>query len=250
MHAFVRNGREMTSKGRGRARGWVVAACAATLACGSTAGSSAGFPGDDGTGSTPATSGSGDDGGGVQAAPTFASGDDGGSGVLFTGDASGPATGGSNCQPGTYTGAFKTHVTNDAGGILGLFAALFSLDWDGTISVALQGTATTQQNGEFAYTTLTIAPGATMSGADQYGGHFSATLSGQLDCTTGRFTGSISNGSYVYQGDAGSIAMSGDFSATYDGSTNPPSLRDGQLSVGSPQLATTGASGTWQATKQ
>jgi hypothetical protein len=237
----------MTIEGHGRARGWIVAACAAALACGTTASSGTGFPGNDGTAST--VTAPGDDGSDAQATATFATGDDGGAGLLFAGDASGPV-GGSNCQPGTYTGTFKTHVTNDAGGLLGLFASLFSFDWDGTISITLQGTATTQQNGEFSYTTLTIAPGATMSGSDQYGGHFGATLSGQLDCTTGRFTGTISNGTYSYQYDAGSLSMSGDFSATYDGSTNPPSLSNGQLDVGSPQLPTTAAVGTWSATRQ
>jgi hypothetical protein len=217
------------------------------LACGGGSGSSDGFAND----GTPVATGSGDDGGDGQASNVgFGSGDDGGSSTaLFTGDASGGPVGASNCQPGTYTGTFKTHVVNDAGGLLGLFSAFFSLDWDGSITVTLQGTATTQQNGEFSYTTLTIAPGATMSGTDTYGGHFSATLSGQLDCTTGAFTGTISNGSYVYQGDAGSVSMDGTFSATYSAGS-PPSLANGQLGVGSPQMPGTGASGTWSATKQ
>jgi hypothetical protein len=154
------------------------------------------------------------------------------------------------CEPGTYSGMFTTTVTTDAG----LFPSLLSFNWTGTLSIALVGhvTQTQSANGEnftVAAPVLTIAPGAMLSGADNFGGHFISGLSGQLDCPTKMLTGTLSNGVYEYPGDAGSIVMQGTLSGTYDG-TKPPTLTMGEIQVGSPTYSTLGATGTWSATLQ
>ncbi len=150
-----------------------------------------------------------------------------------------------DCQPGTYTGMFTTTVTTDAG----LFPSLLSFDWKGTLSITLVGHVTQTSSGEsFAEPTLTIAPGAELSGTDNFGGDFHAGLSGSLDCPSKALTGTLSNGTYTYPGDSGSITMTGTLSATYDGTMTPPALSAGQISVGSPMFSTLGATGTWSAT--
>jgi hypothetical protein len=151
------------------------------------------------------------------------------------------------CKPGTYSGTFTTTVTTDAG----LFSSLFSFNWTGTLSITLVGHVTQNANGEsFAAPVLTIAPGANLSGADNFGGHFSSGLSGQLDCPNKKLTGTLSNGMYEYPGDAGSITMEGNLSGAYDGSTTPPALTMGEIGVSSPTYPTLAAAGGWSATLQ
>ena len=120
----------------------------------------------------------------------------------------------------------------------------------GTLSITLQG-KTMVGTGEDNYTTLTIAPGAMISGVDQTGGHFSADIAGTLDCTTDVLTGTLSNGSYEFPGDAGSVSMQGTISATYgeEGDAGTPAL-SGNLTASSTQIQGTEAAGTWTAALQ
>lgn len=151
-----------------------------------------------------------------------------------------------DCQPGTYSGMFKVHVSTDAG----LLPQLVSFDVAGTVSIALVGKVTQGMGGEFPQPTLSIAPGAKLSGNDAtFGGHFSADVTGQLDCPSKAFAGTLSNGVYVYTGDSGSLQMEGSLSATYDGTMTPPALTMGTMQLSSPQLSL-GSSGPWSATLQ
>jgi hypothetical protein len=170
--------------------------------------------------------------------------------TVLTSDDGAPTSVTFACEPGTYSGMFTTTVTTDAG----LFPSLLSFNWTGTLSISLVGhvTQTQSANGEnftVAAPVLTIAPGAMLSGADNFGGHFNSGLSGQLDCPTKTLTGTLSNGVYEYPGDAGSIVMQGALSGTYEGTT-PPMLSMGQIMVSSPTYSTLGATGTWSATFQ
>jgi hypothetical protein len=155
-----------------------------------------------------------------------------------------------DCEPGTYSGMFVTTVTTDAG----LFPSLLHFNWMGNLSITLVGHVmqTQSANGEnfTAAPVLTIAPGAMLSGTDNFGGYFSSGLSGQLDCPSKQLTGTLSNGTYEYPGDAGSITMVGMLTGVYDGTMTPPALTMGTIAVGSPMWSTLGATGTWSATLQ
>jgi hypothetical protein len=169
--------------------------------------------------------------------------------VLMGGDGAPPAVK-FDCEPGTYSGMFTTTVTTDAG----LFPSLLHFNWMGNLSITLVGHVmqTQSANGEnfTAAPVLTIAPGAMLSGTDNFGGYFSSGLSGQLDCPSKQLTGTLSNGTYEYPGDAGSITMVGMLTGVYDGTTTPPALTMGTIAVGSPMWSTLGATGTWSATHQ
>jgi hypothetical protein len=178
---------------------------------------------------------------------TSSAGDDGGPSGIFTSTDAAPSGIVFDCKPGTYAGMFTTMVTNHAGGLF----ALFSLNWTGNLSITLQGKVTTSSAGEIPEPTLTIAPGAKLSGVDAYGGHFNADLSGQLDCPSKTLTATVADGVYNYLGtDAGGIAMQGSLSATYDDTTAMPMLSPGAMNLSSPQLMGTAAIGTWTATLQ
>lgn len=200
----------------------------------------------------PLQPGTGDDtsGGGDAGAANdvvTSAGDDGGPSGVFTSTDAAPSGVVFDCKPGTYSGMFSTMVTNDAGGLF----ALFSLNWTGNLSITLQGKVTTSSAGEIPEPTLTIAPGAKLSGVDAYGGHFNADLTGQLDCPSKTLTATVANGNYNYFGsDAGGIAMAGNLSATYDGTMATPMLTLGAMDLSSPQLMGTAAIGTWTATLQ
>jgi hypothetical protein len=98
---------------------------------------------------------------------------------------------------------------------------------------------------------LTIAPGAMLSGTDNFGGHFVSGLAGQLDCPTKTLAGTLMNGGYDYPGnDAANIELTGSLTATYQDTPTPPSLTMGTISVGSPTYSTLAANGTWSATHQ
>jgi hypothetical protein len=195
------------------------------------------------SGTEPSDDGGASDAGSSPSTPE----DDSGSGSpgVFTNNDAAPAGVVFDCKPGTYAGMFTTTVTNDAGGLF----SLFTFNWSGNLSIVLQGKVENNGSGEVPVPTLTIAPGAKLAGMDTMGGHFSADLSGQLDCPTKTLTATISNGFYSYLGDAGGVQMTGDMSATYDDSSNPPKL-SGQMNVGSPQVPGTGGVGTWTATLQ
>jgi hypothetical protein len=155
-----------------------------------------------------------------------------------------------DCEPGTYSGMFTTTVTTDAG-----LPSLLSFTLMGTLSITLVGHVTQTQsasgeNFDVAAPVLTIAPGAMLSGADNFGGHFNSGLSGQLDCPSKTLTGMLSNGSYEYPGDSGSIVMQGSLAGVYDGTMTPPALTMGTIGVTSPTYSTLGANGTWSATLQ
>src|SRR5689334_4167105 len=57
--------------------------------------------------------------------------DSGPVGLFTSADAASPGVT-FDCKPGTYTGTFETHVSSDAGGLIGL---LYSLDVKGTLSL-------------------------------------------------------------------------------------------------------------------
>jgi hypothetical protein len=151
------------------------------------------------------------------------------------------------CQPGTYSGMFTTTVTTDAG----LLPSLFSLNWTGMLSITLVGQVVqSTSNGEAfsASPVLTIAPGAMLSGTDNFGGHFTSGLSGQLDCPTKVLTGTLMNGAYDYWwSDAGGIVMTGSLTGTYQDS---PASLTGTIAVTSPSYSTLEAGGRWSALHQ
>jgi hypothetical protein len=167
--------------------------------------------------------------------------DDSGSGAVFT--SAEAASVAFDCQPGTYTGMYKTTVTSDAGGLF----SLFTYGWGGNLSITLEGMVTNTGAGEIPLPTLTIAPGAKLAGVDQMGVMFEADLSGQLDCPSKKLTVAITNGLYGGIGDAGGIPMSGTMTATYDGTTTPPTLSMGSMDIGSPSLMGLDAIGNWTA---
>ncbi len=219
------------------------------------AGMAVGCGGSHGAGFGPTSGGGsgGDDAGDTpdasDAATFTPSGDDSSTQLVLSANDGAPAGVKFDCQPGTYTGMFSVHVTTDAG----LLPALFSFNVMGTLSVTLQGHVTQPPGGgeSFAQPTLTIAPGAKLIGNDAtFGGHFGADLSGQLDCPSKTFTGTLSNGYYAYVGDAGAIMMTGTMTATYDSSATPPALSMGTMDMQSPQLQGVDATGSWGATLQ
>jgi hypothetical protein len=173
-------------------------------------------------------------------------GDDAG-GVFTSGDANGLPSGlVFDCQPGTYAGKFTTTVTSDAGGLF----ALFNYSWSGNLSITLQGAVSHTSTGEIPQPTLTIAPGAKLAGMDAMGVAFNADLSGQLDCPSKALNATIANGVYGAIGDAGGIAMQGTLTATYDGTSSPPTLAMGGMMLTSPQIMSLAADGSWMATLQ
>ncbi|HEX4446944.1 MAG TPA: hypothetical protein VH044_09415 [Polyangiaceae bacterium] len=222
----------------------------AVLGCGLAGGTAAMGCGSGGHGggfelsSGDAAAATGDSDGGVEASePSTTTPDDGGAapGIFTSGDAGITF----DCQPGTYTGAFSTMVTSDAGGLF----SLFSFGWMGNLSITLQGQVTQGGGGEIPLPTLTIAPGAKLAGVDAMNGHFTADLTGQLDCPSKTLTATIANGNYNYFGDASGIPLEGTMSATYDGTSTPPALT-GQMSVTSSQVPSLMALGSWTATLQ
>ena len=228
-----------------------VSLCVCSLAVGGVAqgcrgGSGPGFGSSDGTGAGRDDGDAASDGGpGASNDTPVASGDDAGpTGVFTSSDASGLPSGVVfDCKPGTYSGMFATMVTSDAGGIF----SLLSFNWTGSLSITLQGMVMSG-SGEIPEPTLTIAPGAKLSGTDAYGGNFTADLGGQLDCPTKVFTATISNGAYTYSGTT--VMMAGTLSGIYDGTMMPPALTMGAMNVSSPQITSLGSAGTWTATLQ
>jgi hypothetical protein len=121
----------------------------------------------------------------------------------------------------------------------------------GTLSIALEANKPTPHPGEFNTGTLTVAPGAMFSGTDNYGDVWSANISGQLDCGSGMFVGSLTNGvAHIFGIDAATIMLDGSLSATYQPSANPVALVNGSISLSSPQVANTTGMGTWSAALQ
>jgi hypothetical protein len=189
----------------------------------------------------------------TNASPSLA--DSGARPTLFLPSEAGPAAPTGACKPGAYSGMFTTNVTiPDAGLLSDLFSNIIS--WDGTLSLTLEGEMSTTQNGEFSATTLVIAPGGKLSGSDQYGGMFNATVSGQLDCPSRTLAGMLQNGTYTNStylglfGDGGTVTMVGTLSGTYDPNTTPVALDNGSISASSPDIQGLEADGAWSATLQ
>jgi hypothetical protein len=154
----------------------------------------------------------------------------------------------SDCKPGTYAGPFDTMVTVMGGGDASVF------EWTGMLSITLVANNSTAQFGEFNSTVLTVAPGAHVSGTDNLGGMFDADVSGQLDCASRMFVGTLSNGMYtglsvLFTGST-SVMLVGALTATYDPNANPVALTNGSMTVSSPQVMSFEADGPWSAALQ
>jgi hypothetical protein len=154
----------------------------------------------------------------------------------------------SDCKPGTYAGPFDTMVTVQGGGDASVF------EWTGMLLITLVANNSTPQFGEFNSTVLTVAPGAHVSGTDNLGGMFDADISGQLDCASRMFVGTLSNGTYtglsVFFTGSNSVMLVGSLTATYDPTANPVALTNGSMTVSSPQVMSFEASGPWSAVLQ
>jgi hypothetical protein len=162
--------------------------------------------------------------------------------LLFVAD-SAPARAASDCKPGTYTGTFTMNVTY--GGVDS------GVNLMGTLSITLVANKPTPHPGEFNSGTLTVAPGAMFSGKDNYGDLWSADITGQLDCGSRTFVGSLSNGvADIFGSDAATVGLDGNLSATYDPGANPVALVNGSIELTSPQVASTMGAGQWSAALQ
>jgi hypothetical protein len=161
---------------------------------------------------------------------------------LFVADAA-PAKAASDCKPGTYTGTFSMSV--DRG------TTKTGVNLKGTLSIALVANSPTPHPGEFNSGTLTVAPGALFSGKDNFGDVWSAEISGQLDCGSRMFVGSLTHGTAkVFGIDAASLVLDGSLSATYDPSANPVALENGAIELSSPDVPKLTGTGEWSATLQ
>jgi hypothetical protein len=162
------------------------------------------------------------------------------------------------CTAGVYQGSFMTYV---GGGTDGGSPGLFSLMWNGNLTIDLQARKIVVMpsggNGEsFTMDTsqLEIAEGGALDGGDTMGGSFFANLDGQLDCDPDagppyHLQATLSNG--VYKQPLFMLQMYGHLSADYQAST-PPMLVNGQITVYGTAMNSTAsvgsASGTWTAT--
>ena len=135
----------------------------------------------------------------------------------------------SDCKPGTYAaGTFTMMVGGLVGGGLTL---------TGNLSITLVANKPSAQFGEFNSGILTVAPGAMFMAKDNLGDELFADISGQLDCGSRMFVGTLSNGGfYVFGNDAATGTLDGSMplSATYDTSATPPALTNGSLHVQQP----------------
>jgi hypothetical protein len=166
--------------------------------------------------------------------------DDGAAPLLWIADAAPVRS--SECKPGTYSGTFVMMVGGLVGGGLTLM---------GNLSITLVADKPSSQFGEFNSGILTVAPGAMFAAKDNLGDELFANISGQLDCGTRMFVGTLSNGGYyVFGNDAASGVLDGSMSATYDASASPPALGNGSFMFSSPNVPLTTGMGTWSATLQ
>lgn len=148
----------------------------------------------------------------------------------------------SDCKPGTYSGTFVLNVA---------FLGVGALTLMGNLSITLVANKPSAQFGEFNSGILTVAPGAMFSAKDNLGDALFADISGQLDCGSRMFVGTLSNGGYyVFGNDAASGMLDGTMSATYDPSASPPMLGSGTFTFTSPQVPLTQGMGTWSASLQ
>jgi hypothetical protein len=144
-------------------------------------------------------------------------------GILFINAVDGATLGG--CVPGTYVGTFDCTIT----AILGLI----QIPWKGPMSLTLMG----QQSASGEFTMLAIAPGAHISGTDQYDGSFSANLSGTLDCATQKLKGAL-DGTYLLMSGLVNInaMFAGNLAGDYAATATPPAFTNGVMGpLASPQ---------------
>ena len=121
-------------------------------------------------------------------------------GALFAWPESSADGGASRCQPGHYVGTYSCTVHNSQfGGDAGL-----SIPIDGPVDLVLNR----GQSGEF----LTVSGGTLKSAAAGFF-QLSASITGQLDCTTGAFTGRVTMGEVSIP----PLPPGGNFDATMDG---------------------------------
>lgn len=148
--------------------------------------------------------------------------------------------GDSGCVPGQYVGEYSC----DAG------ATLFgSGSGNGPIAITLEG----DRGGKV----LRIAPGVKLTSAPQGGFTVASDVSGTLDCTTNRFTGTFGNIVSTSPVATVTFNVTGQLSADYDASA-PPALVNGVLEppqvpdagLGGAALGGSAASCTWYATLQ
>jgi hypothetical protein len=165
---------------------------------------------------------------------------DGAATVLWIADAA-PVRA-SDCKPGTYSGSFVMMVGGLVGGGLTLM---------GNLSITLVANKPSAQFGEFNSGILTVAPGAMFMAKDNLGDELFADISGQLDCGSRMFVGTLSNGGYyVFGNDAATGMLDGTMAATYDPAASPPALSNGSFTFSSPQVPLTMGTGTWSAALQ
>jgi hypothetical protein len=157
---------------------------------------------------------------------------DGSPSFVGVGPGDSPSSGIYNCQPGTYLGSFTTKVGPTDSGV-----SAFNFNWDGCLSITLApsdaGVTVVGVGENSGYQTLTVAPGAQLSGGDQMGGAFTLDLTGSLDCRpangpptlNGTLNGGYCFGTTTCAPDAG-LNVGGSLSATY-GNT-PPALSGDQ----------------------
>ena len=130
-----------------------------------------------------------------------------------------------DCKSGTYAGGYAcTQTSTSALQILGGMG-------DGSISFTLVPTGAH---------TLALAPDAGLS-AMIMGATETTGLSGILDCSTRKLTGSAGDIAFTSPGFSGTLTGSGQFTAVYDADANPPELVNGVLNS-PPSL---GATCTW-----
>jgi hypothetical protein len=159
---------------------------------------------------------------------------------LYIADAA-PDRSTSNCKPGTYTGMFDVMVTTNG--------TSTGVDLQGSLSITLVASKPTPQASEFNSNILTVAPGAMLSATDtNYGDTWTADVSGQLDCGSLMFVGTLSNGVAMWSGLT--FRLDGDLSATYDPTANPPAMVNGSVDVSSLDVQGTVGMGTWSAALQ
>jgi hypothetical protein len=132
-----------------------------------------------------------------------------------------------DCKPGTYTGGYSCIPASGSP-----FAALGAMG-DGSISVTLV------PGGAHS---LGVAPDASISNMLS-GTTETSSLSGVLDCSTRKLTGSLGHVVISSAAGSGTITGSGAFTAIYDADASPPALVDGVLD--SPPVL--GATCTWSA---
>lgn len=111
------------------------------------------------------------------------------------------------CKAGTYAG---NYMCNSGGGALATGGPL-------AITLVPSGASS-----------LALTPDASLV-ASGSGTMFASSLAGVLDCPTGKLSGSLSSISIMSSTFNGTIAGSGEFSATYDTEGGAPALVDGVM---------------------